>query len=168
MSAIENKTEAQLVDEYTPLVISQALIFHPSGLSGIDDYIQCGYIGLLRAIRKYDPTKKAKLSTFAVICIRQEIFKELKKNQKIKCYNTLMDSEAKENEEGRLWELEPNTLNETETKVIRLRAQGYTFAEIGSRLGFTKSWANEVLLSAIKKIRVANANEEKTENPLVR
>jgi len=155
MTNLLNKTESQLIEEYTPLVISQALLFGPNATSGIDDYIQCGYIGLLRAIRKYDPTKNTKLSTFAVICIRQEIYKELKKNQKMKYYHLIADVED-ERKEHRVWELEPSTLNATEVKVVRLRGQGYTFAEIGGILGFTKSWANEVLISAIKKMKATN------------
>lgn len=155
MSEVLNKTEAELVEDYTPLVVSQALLFCANSVSDIDDYIQCGYIGLLRAIRKYDPTKNTKLSTFAVICIRQEIYKELKKSQKMKFYHLIADVED-EKHYNKIWELEPNSLNNTEVKVVRLRAQGYTFSEIGSTLGFTKSWANEVLISAIKKMKVSN------------
>ena len=73
----------------------------------------------------------------------------------MKFYHLIADVED-EKHYNKIWELEPNSLNNTEVKVVRLRAQGYTFSEIGSKLGFTKSWANEVLISAIKKMKVSN------------
>ena len=73
----------------------------------------------------------------------------------MKYYHLIADVED-ERRDSRVRELEPNSLNATEVKVVRLRAQGYTFAEIGGILGFTKSWANEVLISAIKKMKATN------------
>ena len=75
MSACDflEKTEAEIVDEYSPLVVSQALKFRPNKLTGFDDYMQAGYIGLLRAIRKFDSTRNTKFSTFSIICIRRQI-----------------------------------------------------------------------------------------------
>ena len=73
----------------------------------------------------------------------------------MKYYHLIADVED-EKKQHRVWELEPSSLNATEIKVVRLRGQGYTFAEIGGILGFTKSWANEVLISAIKKMKATN------------
>ena len=81
MSACDflEKNESEIVKEYSPLVVSQALKFRPNKLTNFDDYMQAGYIGLLRAIRKYDPGRNTKFSTFSVICIRRQIMKEYSK-----------------------------------------------------------------------------------------
>ena len=148
----QNQLESELIEEYAPLVISQALHFRPTNVTSLDDYIQIGYIGLLKAIRHYNPDRNTKMSTFSVICIKRAIYKEFKKFQNDKNMNIDISDKQGHN----MWEFEPNSLTEIEKKVLGLRLQSYTYQEIGSRLNFTKSWASEVLSSAFKKIREAN------------
>jgi len=148
----QRQLESELVEEYAPLVISQALHFRPTNVSSLDDYIQIGYIGLLKAIRHYNPDKNTKLSTFSVICIKRSIYKEFKKFHNDKNINIDIPDRAEVN----LWEYEPKNLTEIEKRVLALRLQSYTYQEIGQRLNFTKSWASEVLSSAFKKIKEAN------------
>ena len=53
--AFFEKTESEIIEEHAPLVVYQALKFRPNKLTNFDDYMQAGYIGLLRAVRKFDP-----------------------------------------------------------------------------------------------------------------
>lgn len=156
MSACDflEKNESEIVKEYAPLVISQALKFRPNKLTNFDDYMQAGYIGLLRAIRKYDPTRNTKFSTFSVICIRRQILKEY---SKLRMYPSAFEDKQDENIKEPFWEVQPDYLTDIEKDVLGLRLQGYTYEQIGSKMDFTKSWASELLSSAIKKIKEANA-----------
>jgi|TARA_R100000908_G_C3645345_1_gene79618 RNA polymerase sigma factor (sigma-70 family) len=156
MSACDflEKTEAEIVDEYSPLVVSQALKFRPNKLTGFDDYMQAGYIGLLRAIRKFDSTRNTKFSTFSIICIRRQILKEY---NKLRMQPSSFEDKEDENIKEPFWEFEPDYLSDIERRVLSLRLQGYTYEQIGSQMGFTKSWASELLSNAIRKIREANA-----------
>tara|TARA_R100000008_G_C3554731_1_gene152533 strand:- start:283 stop:759 length:477 start_codon:yes stop_codon:yes gene_type:complete len=156
MSACDflEKNESEIVKEYSPLVVSQALKFRPNKLTNFDDYMQAGYIGLLRAIRKYDPGRNTKFSTFSVICIRRQIMKEY---SKLRMYPSAFEDKEDENVKEPFWEIQPDYLTATEKEVLGLRLQGYTYEQIGSKMDFTKSWASELLSSAIKKIKEANA-----------
>jgi len=40
-----DKNESEIIEEYSPLVVYQALKFRPNKLTGFDDYMQAGYIG---------------------------------------------------------------------------------------------------------------------------
>ena len=64
--------ENQKIKDNYGLVVSQALSFSRSYNQDLEDYIQVGLIGLLKAIRKHDP-ERSKLSTYATVCIRNEI-----------------------------------------------------------------------------------------------
>ena len=151
MSACDflEKNESEIVKEYSPLVVSQALKFRPNKLTNFDDYMQAGYIGLLRAIRKYDPDRNTKFSTFSVICIRRQIMKEY---SKLRMYPSAFEDKEDENIRDPFWEVQPDYLTPTEKEVLGLRLQGYTYEQIGSKMDFTKSWASELLSQTPQRI----------------
>lgn len=62
----------QLIQSILPLVISRATKFHKSG-EDLEDLIQEGNIGLLKAVDKFDPNLDVKLSTYATWWIDQAI-----------------------------------------------------------------------------------------------
>ncbi len=43
--------------------------------NSFEDLVEVGIIGLIRAIKYYNPAKKAKFSTFAYLCIKSEILR---------------------------------------------------------------------------------------------
>lgn len=47
-----------------------------------DDYIQEGMIGLWKALRKFDPSRGVKFSTFAVVCILGEIRSHIRREMR--------------------------------------------------------------------------------------
>ena len=69
--------EEALVSEYAKLVRACA---RPYFLAGGDseDLIQEGMLGLLSAIRTFDPEKGAKFSTYAEFCVRRRIYSAIK------------------------------------------------------------------------------------------
>jgi len=73
----DTAAEEILVSEYARLVRACA---RPYFLAGGDseDLIQEGMLGLLSAIRTYDPDKGAKFSTYAEFCVRRRIYSAIK------------------------------------------------------------------------------------------
>jgi RNA polymerase sigma factor for flagellar operon FliA len=70
----------QLLDEHLPAVRRQALSLQvklPSGVD-LDDLIQAGTLGLLDAVRRFDPSAGASFATFASQRIRGAMIDELR------------------------------------------------------------------------------------------
>ena len=63
---------AQLVSRYIPLVRGQAARYFGPGLEQ-EDLMQEGFIGLLKAIRAYDPSKGSSFRTFAALCVNRRM-----------------------------------------------------------------------------------------------
>lgn len=93
MNNKENKTDEQLISLYR-LGISSAeeelicrynpfvrFLARPYFLAGgdVEDLIQEGMIGLLKAIREFDPLRDVTFKTFAATCIKNKLFSALKK-----------------------------------------------------------------------------------------
>ena len=57
----------------------------------VGEYEDLGLIGLIKAVDSYDVEKNADFSTFSIICIKNEILGELKKNSKTKGDVSLYD-----------------------------------------------------------------------------
>ena len=73
----DSAAEEALVSEYVQLVRACA---RPYFLAGGDseDLIQEGMLGLLSAIRTFDPEKGVKFSTYAEFCVRRRIYSAIK------------------------------------------------------------------------------------------
>lgn len=155
------KTEQEdtLVERNIPLVVSIAFKFRPVPPNDHEDLISIGMIGLLKAIRAYEPDKGA-FSTIASLIIRREILRELSKSNNKRPADNLNFDIAEEIEES-IPEYLPESLTESDRQILYLRFYlGNTYTEIGERLGFTKQWANAKINSLLKKIR--ESNEQKT------
>jgi RNA polymerase sigma factor (sigma-70 family) len=158
-----NIDEEAQVQKHFGLVVSQAQKYYKyDQCMELEDYIQIGSIGLLKAIRNYSEDRKAKFSVFAFYCIRNEILRQLgKENKHKKTYsvddfylaNSLEDKDAQAVD--KIAEAMPSLTN-TETVLITMRAEGYTRSEICSTLGLTKNEFKTHFLEIIRKIRNAN------------
>ena len=67
-----------LIEHNLRLVVFLAKRFESTGV-GMEDLISIGTIGLIKAIRSFDPDKKIKLATYASRCIENEILMHLRK-----------------------------------------------------------------------------------------
>jgi len=92
-----------------------------------------------------------KFSTYAVPCIRHEIIKELGKHKLD--VSLAIDIDRSSQEYERLWEAISANLTALELKIIELRAEGYTFQEIGKRVGCSDTWANNKMREVIKRLQ---------------
>ena len=73
----DRQAEEDLVVRYNRLV---RICARPYFLAGGDseDLIQEGMVGLLAAIREYDPEKAASFRTYAEVCIKNRLFSVIK------------------------------------------------------------------------------------------
>ena len=162
--------EGQLVDEHYGLVVTQALRFS-SNKQDLDDHIQVGLIGLVKAIRNYDPVK-SKFSTFATTCIKNEIFRYIRKNKK-KSFTYIVQTRSIVGKNAdfytpkeKLWEAIPDNLSEQEKLILYLKAQNYTHKEIAETLSCTKNHVKNVVRKLLSILKKANQNEEKKDTAL--
>ena len=145
--------EERLVKENLGLVVHVAKSFHPPNHTELDEYIQSGRIGLLKAIRKHNELIST-LSTYAWRYIGWEILNYIRQNKRHN-YDTIDDIEDHYNNDH-LWEFLPDNLNSQELSILQLRYDGCTFKEIGRQNNTTSYWASKIYKSAIKKITRAN------------
>ena len=68
----DKRAGEKIVQACLPFVISVALEYRRWGVP-LEDIIQQGNLGLLRAAKKFDPAKECRLATYAVYWIRAEI-----------------------------------------------------------------------------------------------
>jgi RNA polymerase sigma-32 factor len=68
----DKRAGERIVEACLPFVIAIALEYRRWGVP-IEDVIQQGNIGLLRAAKKFDPNRECRLATYAVYWIRAEI-----------------------------------------------------------------------------------------------
>lgn len=149
-------TEEALIREYYGLVVSQALYFLDD--SNFEDYIQAGLIGLLKSIRTY-VEEKSTFSTYASICIKNEISKLKKKLNRLSSTNKIEEFEIqfRYNTKESILDYLPESFPEEYKFIIKLRLQGYTNKEISEYTLNTKNEVSEKISLIIQMLRDANS-----------
>ena len=153
-----NAAEEVLVSEYTWLV---RVCARPYFLAGADseDLIQEGMLGLLSAIRTFDPDKGVKFSTYAEFCIRRRIYNAIKlasgnKHTPLNSYISLESSQLDESStqsayflrvpedfviaRERAFEVERllyGALSRFESGVLELYLEGLSYKDMAIKLG---------------------------------
>lgn len=75
------EAKRKLVEHNLRLVVHIAKRFANTDID-IDDLISIGTIGLIKAVDKFDPTKQARIATFASTCIENEILMTIRASKK--------------------------------------------------------------------------------------
>lgn len=155
-----------LVFRYMKLVFIKAGIYTSSD-ADLDDLRQEGLMGLLRAIASFDIHRGVKFSTFAEVCIVNQMKTFLAKSRKnpLLC-ESLDDISASISEEetpesiyinkeffSELWYVVDNILSETEGKIFSFCIQGMTYRETAEKLGISEKSVDGAMQRARKKIR---------------
>ena len=164
-----SELEEQLIQQHYGLVVAKALIFASSDRGALEDYIQVGLIGLLKAIRKYDETK-AKFSTFASVCIKNELInfsnRTLKKNKRVKIvYNTDLMSSLSENakyyylEKESLFEIEHELLTKEQKLILKRKMENHSHKEIAEEIGCSKGSLKNKFRQIVKLLQEAHTDE---------
>jgi len=164
--------EEALVSEYSKLVRACA---RPYFLAGGDseDLIQEGMLGLLSAIRTFDPDKGAKFSTYAEFCVRRRIYSAIKsasgnKHTPLNSYISLespqLDETAAHNayflrvpedfviareQAGEVENLLYGSLSKFESGVLELYLEGMSYKDMAIRL----EKSDKSIDNAVQRIR---------------
>lgn len=87
--------EEELLRRYKGLAKTKANMYYMVGADE-DDVLQEGMIGLLKAVRQFDPEKEASFRTFAGICVTTQIISAIRATQrnKHKALNTSVSLDA--------------------------------------------------------------------------
>ena len=86
--------EEKLVREHAGLVKSVALRLSYACDEELDDLIQIGYIGLIKAARRFEPERGFRFSTYAVPMIAGEIRSQLRDRGAVKVSRSLKNDAA--------------------------------------------------------------------------
>ena len=174
-----------LTDEQKKLVAdNEKLIYYGINKFGHHDtekFYGIAAIALCKAAETYEPNKKIAFSTYALSCIRNEIYKVYKREKPQQKYQfTSIDETYEANgknertSDRRKVELQSDDLieplensivahdafkstkfTEKELTVLRLWLQGYTQKAIAEKVGITRPAASERLFRAIARMRLA-------------
>lgn len=141
--------------EYTRLVASIANKFR--GVHEFEDLMQEGYIGLLEAKKRYDPTRGVKFLSYAYHYIRKYVraaaYKNLgNTNTEVELQEEIHKATPKYDKYGSLGIKEClSTLNSNDQEIILKRAiLGMTLQEIGNERTCTREYVRQ-LESKIKE-----------------
>ena len=164
--------EGQLIQRYSRIV---KVCARPLFLMGGDseDLIQEGMLGLLSAVRQYDPSKETSFKTYAELCVKNRIYTAIKSAARMKHTplndyvsfqsphfdesRTLSNGYARDPEEliitkERLDEITNNTLgclSKLESQVLSLYLDGLSYDEISKALNKTPKSVD----NAVQRIR---------------
>jgi RNA polymerase sporulation-specific sigma factor len=160
------------VSEYAKLV---RVCARPYFLAGGDseDLIQEGMLGLLSAIRSYNPNKGAKFSTYAEYCVRRRIYSAIKLasgnkhtplNNYISLESSQLDGSSTQNKHilripedyviareqaGEVERLLYGALSRFESGVLELYLDGMSYKDMATRL----SKSDKSIDNAVQRIR---------------
>ena len=167
--------EAQLIEKYSQLVRICARPYFLAGGEG-EDLIQEGMLGLMSAVRQYDPSREAAFITFAEHCIRNRLYTAIKSasrqkhtplndsislespqfeeiQAKVSCY--LHDPEelliAREHFD-QLKEQISGSLSGLESEVLDLYLNGLSYSDIAKKLNKTPKSVDNAVQRIRKKL----------------
>ena len=156
----QRELEEQLIKKHYGLVVSQALRFIGEDKQLLEDYIQVGLIGLLKAIRKYDEDR-SKFSTFASVCIRNELInfinRSLKREKRLNIiYNSdLLLGLSKEYLTPPDTTLDPESklLTEEERLIVTRKIQNCSDKEVAKEIGCSRPILKDKISSIITTLK---------------
>lgn len=153
---------AQIVRRMEPLILSQVRQFRTAGIEE-DDLAQEALLGLLAAVRGYQPEKGAAFTTYATACIRHRLISvarrygkqesaEIPMEEDLDLVDTTADPalriQEREALEGLLDRLQQR-LTPMEYQVLMLRLGDTSYDTIAARLGITKKAVD----NAVQRLR---------------
>lgn len=126
----------------------------------IEELVQDGIIGLIKSLRKFDPEKGFRVSTYATNYIRWEMMRSVEKQPHIgdeveyedgkNCY----DDETPDYDVQEILKEAFSYLDATEEYIIKtLMRDKYTYAQLGEAMGYSGEWVRGRRGVAMRKIR---------------
>ncbi len=156
-----------VIPEYAGLVHAIAQTYKNKGVD-CEDLVQQGYLGLLEALRRYDPDQGAKFATYAVFWIKKHILAALQKEyaetesrKQARTAPTPSPESAVPTTHNRLVGGSPNLnlppgLPRLERRVILLSYRdGKTLREIAALTGLSAERVRQLRQKALRRLKKA-------------
>lgn len=136
------------------LVVSQAVSFKPSSREEMDEFVQAGSVGMLKALKRYDP-KRGRLSTYCIFCIRKAIELYIRKQRK---YEEIcqLESDIAYNYSERLEDYLPDTIGDIEKRLLNMSMEGYSYKQIAKKTGINRDVIRNIMNQIYANIREVN------------
>lgn len=161
----DRDAESILIVRNLPLVKREAKRFRGRGIDR-DDLVQIGTLGLMHAVRRYDPSRGFRLSTLAVRLIRNKLIDAVRKESRsrVECVDfdafghpTTCDPDLHDApKRPDLQKAFDRCLDDEERQVLALKfgdIREQTYRQIGSLIGRSKQGVGRVHRRAVKKLR---------------
>lgn len=185
IKAKENKEiKESVIERALGLVYKWALYYyHRSYWMDLDDLISEGVVGLIHAIKCFDPQKGTQFSTIASYHIRSWMLRFIKQEKEWREIQSIhWENDDGQNIEDRIkmeelfqfddyvkdydYEVAKELVKELDIpdrmkKILIRKLEGYTYADIGRELGLTKERVRQIFQSAIIKIQRGEKNGKK-------
>ena len=126
--------EEKLIREHAGLVKSVALRLSYACDEELDDLIQIGYIGLLKAARRFEPERGLKFSTYAVPMIAGEIRSQLRDKGAVKVSRSLKSDAA--------------AVRRAESDFIATKGVSPKLSDLSELTGLSRERVSEALMAA--------------------
>lgn len=173
---------SEVFTRFEKFVYSKASPYYVAGAE-VEDVVQEGRIGLLKAVRNFDSEKLPKFLPFASMCIRRQILTAIKnakrkKHAPLNSYISLDNSTFDEDSDTTLLDImncedisDPETividrenkegiqyiisksLSSAEQEVLREYINGHSYKEIADKLGRTTKSVDNALQNLKKKLK---------------
>jgi RNA polymerase sigma-B factor len=151
---------ARAIEEHLPLVEAIARR-HAAGGDGLEDLVQAGSIGLIKAVDRFDPHRGTPFAAFAALLIEGEIRHDMRargRRTASEVATPLATAEAEARDEERaearlLLERGWPALSDRERRVLALRYFGdLTQAQIAARVGLSQAQVSRLLRRALERL----------------
>ncbi|MBR1823201.1 MAG: sigma-70 family RNA polymerase sigma factor [Ruminococcus sp.] len=168
LARTDKSAAAALVSRYSQLILIKSKIYANSETDS-EDLHQEGFMSLLKAINAYDPSKGAKFSTFAEVCIVNRMRTVAARSGKENSNSESIDDETAadvlsvdETPESiylykeffsELLKCIDTELSDAEAKAFHLCMQGDSYKQAAQKLGVTEKSVDNAMQRARKKIR---------------
>ena len=126
--------EEKLAREHAGLVKSVALRLSYAFNEELDDLIQIGYIGLIKAARRFEPERGLKFSTYAVPMIAGEIRSQLRDKGAVKVSRSLKSDAA--------------AVRRAESDFIATKGVSPKLSDLSELTGLSRERVSEALMAA--------------------
>ena len=152
----------KLCMDYLPLIKSIASKYKEKGVP-FEDLVQEGFLGLLEAEKRFDPSKKVKFSTYAFYWIKKKILEAIQREKMQSLDFVELNEEILENlviektyESG---DLDISSFNKNlsplEQKIFKLHFQeGKALSQIAKELGIRREKVRQIKQLIIRKIKI--------------
>lgn len=146
------------IEDYLPFVKSIASKYMYTGLP-FDDLMQEGMLGLWEAMQRYDPSKGAKLTTYAAFWIKKRIIDALNKEHKHHLNSSELNEDITASNEPENYSREeklkfPDNMPKEEKIVLSLSfEEQLTLNEIAEKLNITREKCRQLKEKGLRRLK---------------